>query len=536
MRVTYGHEYVKDGEIIFEGESIKPDLACDYHVWTTVNYAGDRHAVHNLTIRLASRRLSQARGKSLAEEKELNFIMTNLFLKNPLKEHIADLLYRLKPLKHLVEELERTNEQHPKRKLRQAAHAMLMHLGHHGSLTWFAPHQNGKVKGCVKRVETLGDDKLTRMYVDMGVSSSLLGSYATEYMKKAIGDVDIPIGDGHVHFITTADQGKVDKVLKKVWNPPGKWFYVCFSDDAAYGVRTVTGVRVFELDISKCDASHVGDVFSALINTFPEPYSGVLQRLTRQCEATLKIKSAHNRKVKVELTPRTPRLYSGSTLTTLINSFASLTIGLTIGGKKIGSDGSEILRMVKENTGYVMRGGEVFDIEGLTLLKYHLVKRDDIRVENFWDNYIAHLCTGVLLRTSGRTHNPLPGKRDSLEQRGAEYQSALIQGLYPYTNWDLLDAMRTNLHTPRKKIVQHVERQIVKSYRRPTKINYTVNVPSLLKRYQLTDVEYNYMKELFRIGKCGEIGCSATTAILKLDYSLNPRFVNRGETTKIRIN
>jgi len=277
-----------------------------------------------------------------------------------------------------------------------------------------------------------------RMIGDLGVSASLQGFRLTELLKNGMAKEAVVIGDARFQFCKRPSPGELQEVMDKLYSPPETHYFVYFSDDACYARRLPSGVvKRWNVDIKKCDASHTRAIFDKLIDLVPELWRDDMQILVDQCSADITIRSPDNSKHAVRLTPvdgqgRCPKLYSGSTLTTLLNNLANLTIGECL-VRCASLDADSLIESVEE-CGYAISMNENELFEDVQFLKYSPVKDNHGR-------YRPLLNVGVMLRAIGQCKGDVPG-RGPLVPRFRAFQKGLLNGLYPTTSFVLVNRMK----------------------------------------------------------------------------------------------
>lgn len=279
----------------------------------------------------------------------------------------------------------------------------------------------------LKTQEYAKPGKYPRCIGDLGVAASLQGFRLTGYLKEAQAAEHLYINGGCIQFIKSPDPDVLRQAFRDLINPPLRFHYVYFSDDACYSVRTPTGVKMYNMDISTCDTSHGPEVFKALEDVFPPHLKKDIHRLVRQCAKPARIISA-NKKHTLLLKPNGPVLYSGATITTAINNIANIAIAVAITGS------SEHPVIAARKAGYVVTLQDCTIPEDLQFLKTS-------PVTDSTGEYYPFLNLGVLLRLSGACKGDLPG-RGPIEQRARRFQGALLHGFMTSYSCELLDVLR----------------------------------------------------------------------------------------------
>lgn len=396
---------------------------------------------------------------------------------------------------------------HPKKALRVISYLELME----GPI--YARLYLRRVKYKMKREEIAKRGKYGRTIGDLGVAASLQGFRLTEYLKQAQAAInndseDFSVGGGHFRFVKTPDPAVMTEIFEKLMSPPGRFYYVYFSDDACYSVRTPTGVKMYNLDISSCDVSHTSALFEALHDITPAKAKKDMRVLIDQCALPIKIFCPENRRIHVTLKPRTPRLYSGSTLTTAINNLANLTICTSI------ARGDLPPALAAERAGYSITMEECVIPEDLQFLKNSPVRAED-------GKWTPVMNLGVLLRTIGNSKGELPGIGD-WRPRAAQFQAALYHSFMTHCDTPLFTGCRKKNPMPNDLFMNEAQKQNA-SFTHDDR-ECKVDTRELLKRYRLTQLETEQLLELTNLEIGQQINGSAFTKILAKDYSLKCNF------------
>jgi len=220
---------------------------------------------------------------------------------------------------HFTEAREHHADVHPKRLLRIDAYQSMIEDGRIFTCpTWIERAVTGKEKPD----EIAKPGKYPRIIGDYGTEASLLGFRLVEFLKKAQEFEPIEYLGGHMVFCKSPEPDKLVGIFEKLISPPGRYFFVYFSDDSCLSVREGNHVFMYNLDISSCDSSHGPEVFRQFMRLFPDRADEAATLLVEQCFTPVKIMSVDNPRDYLTLQPVTPFLYSGSTITTAINNFA----------------------------------------------------------------------------------------------------------------------------------------------------------------------------------------------------------------------
>jgi hypothetical protein len=403
---------------------------------------------------------------------------------------------------------------HQKRALRIQAHDELIESGRSSDSDdiWL-----WSVWWKLKCREWAREGKYPRAICDLGVSASLRGFVLTSIIKKAQDETTVQFNGGHAVFCKSPDPNQLAIHFRNLYDPPGKFYFVYFSDDSCLAVRQSDGsVKWYNLDISSCDASHGPAIFDSLRLIIPSGRArDDIDILIKQCASPLKIVSRVNPQHKIKLIPKTPKLFSGSTITTAINNLANLLIALSITSKYVENSpidlNGENLSMVKAaaDVGYILTGCRPLEMfEDVQFLKHSPV---------FDANGIIHpmLNLGVLLRASGTCQGDLPGRGD-LKVRARAFQRGLLQGSYPYADFEILQCMRNAMGLGPITTSDTFEWKVTDDKYPP----FFVPTENILRRYRLSGDEYLSLLDFARSDVFTFYSSPGATKVLFVDYGL----------------
>jgi hypothetical protein len=339
--------------------------------------------------------------------------------------------------KGCVEEAEEHHaDPHPKKALRTEAWRQANLFG--TAAKWDHWMEEECAKGKIK-VEIAKAGKIVRIYVDLTVLASLRGAWLTDALKGAMAKPWI-WGRTRVIFMKSVSASNMGVIKQSMLDADFDVDMVYFSDDVFLKVNGAKGPRFFNLDISSCDASHTEELFELLARLVPTSWREDVEALIGQCKAPLKLASIvdkHDKPRKVILKFHSARLFSGSTLTTLINNIACLLMASAI------SKGCKSEAGIKEacaKAGYKVTLDEVV-IRGDAQFLKHSPLLDLDGKERWVLNF------GVLLRTWGSCRGDLPGSGPLL-QRARDYQAGLLKSMYPRVECPILKSMRREFGVP----------------------------------------------------------------------------------------
>jgi hypothetical protein len=428
-----------------------------------------------IDICLAIRRLTAVAKPELPGEAERNARNQIAFISEE-QEFLEQLsvLYgpRCLEYKGYIQELnEHYADPHPKRFLRIAGMERVLSEGFEPEDLW--------LKYCTykfKPGERARPGKYGRMVGDMGIEASLQGFRTTKYIKEAMAMEDITIdGRWRIRFVPSPRSEVLQETFEKLINPPEQGFFVYFSDDSCFSIRRPDG-SIFRgnLDIASCDASHGPKLFEALVTIAPPGLREDIARLCRQCTVPIRVydidpdSGKYDRRRYCQLKPKSPRLYSGATITTLINNLASILIYLSIcreidRGEEISADG---ISRAAALAGYFITIVDASEqIELLQFLK-HSPARD---IHGIWRALVNF---GVFLRSTGSCIRDLPtgtggSAKSTIAQRAGAFQDAIVRCTFPRVNSPAIQCLRDNAsrdsHGADAKLRQRARQEVQKT-------------------------------------------------------------------------
>jgi len=404
------------------------------------------------------------------------------------------------------------SDTHEKRLLRIAAYRDLINSGAIANRLYLR-----SVWYKMKRNEWAKPGKYPRAIGDLGVSASLQGFRLTKFLKDIMASTTILINGGSMEFCSSPTPTRLTEVFQKLIDPPGRFYFVCFSDDSCLSIRVDGTVQMYNVDISSCDSSHGASMFECFVQLFPPHLRDEAHILVEQCTLPIRVRSYSNPKNVVILKPCQPVLYSGSTLTTVINNLASYTICFSITSQII--SGKTRMIQAAENCGYVITLQHCPFYYDLQFLKHSPVY--DV-------NGILRplLNIGVLLRLSGTCHGDVDGPEcQTLSARFMQFQHALLKAAYPYARFRMLANMKRQCNLE-KRYSKRLVTQIYKllEWKVDDTESYTifhVDDQEMFRRYAFNDFDIlTVVDEFSNNGLYTFTANPSLSKILDKDYDL----------------
>ena len=522
--VSVGEQYFKDGILDFRAPRVPPRMFGGRHFHSDgsyrtvfgpsvahngVIYENSDHNVSLAFSRLTAARFPKEPGKhDFYKDLQRGFIASHLHVLRHMCQLYAPHFSSYTNMD--IESDMHHYDPHPKRDLRRQAWQEISESGVRYQKLWLK-----RVIYKMKKNEIAKPGKVPRMIGDLGPAASLQGFRVTKFLKIAQSSEPLEYLGGTIEFIATPNPFTLKRVFQNLLEPPGRFYMAYFSDDSCLSVRRKDGgVDTYNVDISKCDASHTEALFDALEEITPEIARDDVHRLTEQCGLPIEIRSVSDRRMRVILKPKHKLLYSGSTLTTAINNLANTLLGVSFAEGDY--DGPDDIHAAARRVGYVVTLTMCTRPEDIQFLKHSPV-------------YDAHgelhplLNLGVLLRLSGTCNGDLPG-RGPIKERAQAFQASLLAGAYPYTSFTVLRNLALG-SGPRnsltdKTVAKMLEYKVVESDKYPF---FEPDPESLYRRYKLKPKDIVDLEALTRHGFESHFNGRAIDKILKIDYGLKSK-------------
>jgi hypothetical protein len=437
---------------------------------------------------------------------------------------------------------------HPKKALRIASMEDVLEHNILFKEVWNLPRKYALYKCKVFEVAKPG--KTIRCIGDLGCPASLQGFRVTALTKAAMDAEPIYINGGEIMFCKMPSHQMMTDVFTKLINPPGRFFFVYFSDDSCLSIRLADGsVLRCNLDISSCDASHTSSLFESFIQIHPKRVQKDVKGLVAQCKQSVTVVDPNHikfrKKRKVTLQPKSPRLYSGSTITTSINNLACILIGHSISSSTITNPRDVMAAALR--VGYIVTCEVCSDWHTLQFLKHSPVLDTKGNIQPL-------LNIGVILRMSGTAKGDFIGSREeSIKTRVDRQQRSLLQGAVPNARYTLIDNMKKSCavgNTINSKLYgREHERNYTKydtivhkkttdqlSYKvvQEEVEEFHVSSAEVFCRYSLNDREIAELEDEFGNAGCGDhYASSGIDKIYAMDYQLSTKYLTKPPITII---
>jgi hypothetical protein len=517
FRVTKGKEFFAGGRILFpEPKTFKSDKTYKTRFFANVPHNGKiyRRNNHNLSLAIKHRLMACRQPPDGVGHLEYeSYLRANQARQvDHYLPSFSELsrIYETNEYKTTLEEsCEHYADPHQKKILRVQFHNEAIETGGYGEENFTSRR---KVNLKFKTNEIGKPKKVGRVIGDLGVAMSMVGFRSTLFLKAACEQNDLQTTIGTCTFCKSPDTNSLTRVFNNLINPPKTFYLSYFSDDACLSYRYRGKIHMMNVDISSCDASH-SSIFKCLRALTPPALLSSIDDLLKQLEYGVTIVSDY-KKDKIVGSFKGPTLFSGSTLTTMLNNCVYLLFGMYLQDHPFSEDPSVTdpistqLKKRFEQIGYIITVEECDIPQKLQFLKHSPVYDTNGELQPL-------LNLGVLLRASGTCNGDIPGKQPFIE-RAHSFQHSLLHGMYPRVHFNLIDNMKSVA-----KRYFHVD---TSSYTTKSAVDneFSVDDTQVYLRYGLTPTEITQINDVYGHSGFGDYTClTGLDKILQLDYGLS---------------
>jgi hypothetical protein len=462
---------------------------------------------HNLSLALtrltAIREPTKAGYDRQLRRNQKKFIDKHRHIATLLRHSIAAYCVDFKDV--IDETLDLIIKPHPKKKPRLQAWKKLVTTNKLAHDTWMSSGVSGKVK----KNEFAKPGKYPRLINDLTIEASLLGAFLTSLYKHALEHFPIHYRNSILEFIATPNHDSLSKAFENLIHLKHRVYMCYFSDDSCVSLVINGEPKFFNLDISSCDTSHTSSLFSFLESIFVGRARSVITRVVNQCRQPLRLSHKNsNGKARLTLKPTEPVLYSGSTLTTLINNVANILIGISVVESSIKST-SDIIKSA-ERAGYIITIDNCPTYHHLQFLKHSPVLDQ-------CGSITPMLNLGVVMRSIGRCKGIIPGK-GPLVSRFRLFNGSLAQSLSSGASHRFIKIFRSKFPAYTEEMLKHI-------YNENFSIQFYTKSPSIIsdcevaRRYTDNIDEFYEMCEMFSDAPLySVIDCPFSRKVFLKDY------------------
>lgn len=508
LRATVGAQYWNNGHLLFTGTE-----RCDFTYRTRFGPCFEHLGVIACKcascLNLALRRLTAVRSPEIPGLHELLLASQQDWIEDmvPALDYLATLYapYFTEYLGMYDEWLTHFNDPHDKRLLRvQATAEMLGDTNMCHRRLWLK-----SVLGKLKINEFAKPLKWPRMIFDLGVAASLQGFRLMEILKTAMAAESVDSPSGVIQFIKSPTRAALRQAFQSLHSPVLRSHSVVFSDDSSIAIRIDGRVRWFNIDIKSCDVSHTSAVFKALARLFPSLCVPDIQRLIDQCFLPIRIVNPHEPLEKIRLVHRNPIMFSGSTITTAINTLVSILLHWILGAANSIAE----MHALAATAGYQITVYECRKFEELQFLKHSPA----LDLDGVWQPLINF---GVFVRASGTCKGDLPG-RGPLDPRARKFQFSLLQGMFPNIECPVINRLHQHVleHNDRKFIAA-VKRSLPYELEGESALPLRFTTDSFFSRYSPSPLELDLLLGFCDLTVRQFSSCPAVEKVMMLDYEL----------------
>lgn len=485
-------------------------------------HSGRIYENSNHNVKIALRRIFRAAGGSVEAAAQLRVDQSTYISKNlDFLEHLRKLYEPVmsKFRGFLVEAEDHYDDPHAKKALREQAWKELFETGTVTNGIWLEYTIYKMKKNEFGKVNSE-----PRMIGDLQVPASLEGFMVTKYLKQAMqNNIDLPYGT--MHFCATPAHVDLTSVFENLMNPMKRFYMAYFSDDSCISVRQPDGsTLIYNMDISSCDASHTSMLFWALTRIVDGMSRENFIRLIDQLRTLIRVydvsrpnRGPDKRYAEFKKSDGSPTLYSGSTITTVINNLANILIGHSI--LTAGATTPDEIIKAAANVGYIITLEPCPRPEDIQFLKHSPVL-DTTGV------YRPVLNLGVMFRSMGTAKGDVPGKQDvPLKERFRAFEHALLHGMYPRSHFPFVDRRKRALRgadgsQSYEQSQTLVEREL--AYKVIGTEEHSFHAEDIYRRYNLTTDEISLLDETIANQPFTTFhACSAASKVLETDYGLS---------------
>jgi hypothetical protein len=347
--------------------------------------------------------------------------------------------------------------------------------------------------------------KVGRTIADMKVPASLQGAWLAERLKIAQEDCPLRLPGLEVRFVKSPTFEKMLECFDFLIHPPTTFCAVVFSDDMCFSLIVDGVVKRFNVDISSCDKSHGFELFDAYESLYPDHLYHEARGLTDHCRVPMRVRSTCDPLIYSDFKPiRRPFMYSGTLITTSINTFASMLIAYTAWSD--GATDKESIERSAASLGYIVDVQVCQRVEDIQFLKHSPVYTPS--------GWVPLVNLGVFVRASGTVFGDLPG-RGPIEARALSHQMAILECSYPCVTFPALERMRRKL-LPSDPLV--LARLKAERFFQPHTHKLILTDEAVFKRYP--NIIYEEIMAFFECPIFHTIANSSLSHVLDVDYGL----------------
>jgi len=357
------------------------------------------------------------------------------------------------PLDNFYEAFTFAHSTHPKMLMRVAAFTLIVFTG-----MYYFPTIIKRATAKIKTFEWAKPGKLPRQIVDLSAIGSLIAGWVIAYIKDVFAYQPYLYCGGICEFVKAPSVSVLRSVFQTAISPTHWLHFWLHSDDAFISLSLNGNTYFVEMDISSCDTSHTEVLFECVLAILPDSFiKELISAVVQQCIVPLTTTNPQAKWEKVTITPNTYVLYSGSTLTTLINNLANYLIFTSIAlcHDQLETAGRDdicaIITRAARRAGYIVTVDIFENIQECTFLKHASTAGGEPWLVAGVFQRISGVCRGDLPGTGPLEERALIRQRDlvaCMQHAGDTSVNKLLRAIYPCgkvvsTGSYMLDALNT---------------------------------------------------------------------------------------------
>jgi hypothetical protein len=446
FKVISGHEYITDGKLDFGNHHLDGEYKTVGHVSFVQSTIFYRTSNVNLSKAVFSRtfviRKPELPGyDGMLRDNQREFISKH---RHVMLEYAKDFKYNGGLSWDVEDTFKHATLPHQKRGLRVAGAVSAIVFGIFLKKMW----SNHLTEGILKRWEPAKNGKPCRAIYNLGVLRCIQGCWAAEAMKMHIAGKRLCIDGSYAQFIKSPTFSILEEVYTSMATVSILDYevrYYVHSDDTIMFISYLNSTNhrdtyVFNVDISKCDASYTDEMFLLINDMYKNGFSDdILKVLIDQLYGKIKYRCLNDRRKKVVIDLLQRLLLSGSVLTTCANTLLNMLIFVSIMVDKPRSCDDIVTSVARVGvivTGVSAKANFYLNYQGQQFLKTSPVELPcgrRVPVPNL----------GPLFRNFGITINDFIGKSNMPIYLKAEaHIGSVINGMYPRIHCPFLTKLR----------------------------------------------------------------------------------------------
>jgi len=400
------------------------------------------------------------------------------------------------------------NKPHPKRKLRMRTEVENCEYANDNRDDF------ADVVYKLKKGERLAQGK-KRCIGDLGPIRTSVGAWIIDSYKDAFAQ-PVMHGAHEFNFVKSATKESLKYHFQRMESPGDGLYFCAHSDDCSWSYMCSDGLLMVDGDVKSCDGSHYSIIRELErlmvydLNGVKVAYARDIERTFRYLSLPIEFRNPMKRSEKFRIAFRSPKLYSGSVLTTLLNTFANYLIYSSMKRELSTYVGwctkeQALLAYVEgaRNVGYLVKTKVASCIEQTFFLKHSCSVVDG--------EYEPWMGLGTFYRGYGSCYGELNGRGPFLS-RAVQRNSEVALGRRNWGNHCVNDSFSHLIVGPAGDATRvEQEKSIGESVKR-------IPVDALCRRYDISEGE---LFELCRATSLANVGHIINLPVLWRIYSVD---------------